>query len=55
MAYTRRYRKRRTSRRRRYNRNNKKLWRAIKSINTKLDAEPKKLDIVKTLHSTDIG
>lgn len=55
MAYTRRYRKRRTTRRRRYNRGSKKLWRAIKNINTKLDAEPKKLDIVKSLLSTDIG
>lgn len=35
--------------------NNKKLWSSIKSINRKLDAEPKKLDIVKSLLSTDIG
>lgn len=34
---------------------NKKLWASIKSINRKLDAEPKKLDIVKSLLSNDIG
>ena len=34
---------------------NKKLWASIKSINRKLDAEPKKLDIVKSLLSTDTG
>ena len=34
---------------------NKKLWASIKSINRKLDAEPKKLDIVKNLLSTDTG
>lgn len=43
---------------RRYKRskyNYKKLWSSIRSINKKLDAEPKKLDTVKSLLSTDTG
>ncbi len=52
----RRYSKRGYKRRyRRYRSSNKKLWSSIKSINRKLDAEPKKLDIVKSLLSTNIG
>ena len=39
----------------RYRSSNKKLWASIKSINRKIDAEPKKLDIVKSLLSTDTG
>ena len=50
--YSKRYSKRGYKR---YKSSNKKLWASIKSINRKLDAEPKKLDIVKKLASTDIG
>lgn len=39
----------------RYRTNNKKLWSSIKSINRKLDAEPKKLDIMRSFLSNDIG
>ncbi len=39
----------------RYKSSNRKLWASIKSINRKIDAEPKKLDIVKSLLSTDTG
>lgn len=46
-GYKRRYKRSKSS--------NKKLWASIKSINRKLDAEPKKLDIVKSLLSTDTG
>lgn len=50
--YSKRYYKRRYKRSKS---SNKKLWASIKSINRKLDAEPKKLDIVKSLLSTDTG
>lgn len=50
--YSKRYSKRGYKR---YKSSNKKLWASIKSINRKLDAEPKKLDIVRNLLSTDTG
>lgn len=51
------YKKRSYNKKRSYKKSssNKKLWRAIKSINRKLDAEPKKVDTVKNLLSTDTG
>ena len=39
----------------RYKYSNRKLWSSIKAINRKLDAEPKKIDAVKSLLSTDTG
>ena len=51
----RRYSKKSSKRYYKRSRNYKKLWSSIKAINRKLDAEPKKLDTVKSLISTDTG